>query len=650
MLDRRFVCSSCPRGHALGVSWSGNTGVPRWLARLRLYIAMRRVVPGWTVVLVPIPIVAVLALGSYSGGALPWLNARFSLGWFDVLALPIAIFAGAYAATEAPHPLDSQPHKRPIIRRVGGARLLALSLLFYSVYLLNVLAGYIRDPTAARRVQEATWWAIPFALCFWTLAAIEFANETDGAGSGEPADPNRQWPWFVALRRSRSARTVGYIVLFGGTIAFAAAGSVPGVVWSSTTDRGVPAWRGHGFKTTLVYNGGFAIWASALLLAACAFLAHSFRARPAGLPDAVLRRAWYSLWAAGALVVLTLFFEISARGWLAEPLIDVGLALYMLCFVVLLVEASLVTKHRRVKSSLVRRVVHASGIIIFGFAIAVITEPGIQIFRAGLLAALVAGAVPLFPVSHRGLFGWERQAAPDPAVESEPGSDWQIVAVPADGEERNALDALLVKGAAQADISSVTARTLEHWRRILPQMRAVPPPVSHNVPRHPFVRVLFASDDGLERTKNFGVPEEMVGLLEALFPGDADEQKWAFIDLLRRTARELKNRNEDKIYKRPPSAMEMLEAESVARLPLQPADLSERREWELLRDMRREWLFGEAVWTGVSQEVERSKHQNTYRDNRGTIRSHRTTTACNTVLRWWLANIEQALSLHQAEQ
>ena len=66
--------------------------------------------------------------------------------------------------------------------------------------------------------------------------------------------------------------------------------------------------------------------------------------------------------------------------------------------------------------------------------------------------------------------------------------------------------------------------------------------------------------------------------------------------------------------------------------------------------MRREWLFGEAVWTGVSQEVERSKHQNTYRDNRGTIRSHRTTTACNTVLRWWLANIEQALSLHQAEQ
>jgi len=320
------------------------------------WLVRKREVPlGWTALLVPVPIVMVIAIGSYTDGVLPWLSSQFSFAWVVLLAITIVAFSGAYGATEPSPPLDAQTFRPPLLRRFGGARLLSLAGLFFCVYLLSVLAWYMGDADSSRLAGELTWWGVPFAVCFWTLGAVEIASETEHSGGGEPADPDRQWKWLVAFRRSRSARVAAYGFLFGGTIGFAVAGSVPGLVWRRAHPDEGPTWSGHGYVTTTVYNFGVTVWAGALLVAATVFLWHAFIARPLGLPSAVLRRAWYSLWAAGALVVLMACFAVAAQGVLAEPLIDLALASYALCFAVMLVEASAATRHRRVRSSSVSR-------------------------------------------------------------------------------------------------------------------------------------------------------------------------------------------------------------------------------------------------------------------------------------------------------
>lgn len=597
----------------------------------------------------PIPIIGVFALGSYSDDALPWLQSQFSFAWLCVASLAIVAFCGAYAATEPPPPIKREGGI-PIVRRLGGARLGALAALFFSIYLLSVLAWYIEDPDASRRVSEATWWGVPFSLCFWTLAATEIAAETEKSGSGEPADPFRQWRWLLALRNSALARRAAYAVLFGGTIGFAILGSIPGEVWRRPSVGGSPPWRGHGYMTTDVYNFGVTVWAGALLITAFLFLVHSFRARPRGLPGAVLRRAWYSLWASAALVVLMACFGLAAQGLLAEPLIDLALALYALCFVVMLVDASATTKRRGVKSSLRRRVASASGTIGFAFGLAVLIGPRLQPFRTGVLAAGVAAAIPLFPVIHRGLFGIERQVKADHEEdEGRGGASYQIVPLPLDGAERAALYALLLSGSKAAGNPSIDPKILRRWRRGLKGLMAIPPPQARNTPQHPIVFLMFTSDDGLGRTKKWSAPDETIALLEALFPGDLDEQRWELIDMLRRTAFELTREDDDIIYSGPPSAMECLEAEAVARLPYLPEDPLLRERWQRLRDMRREWLFGKALWTGASQPVEKSAWQGKYNQNRGALRAQRLAAACDVVLAHWLANIEAALARDMPE-
>ena len=75
------------------------------VSRVRARLHAREVHPGWTAVLVPLPLGVVVALGSYSGNALGWIQARVSLAWVAALALPILAFAAGYAATEPAPPL-----------------------------------------------------------------------------------------------------------------------------------------------------------------------------------------------------------------------------------------------------------------------------------------------------------------------------------------------------------------------------------------------------------------------------------------------------------------------------------------------------------------------------------------------------------------
>ena len=316
---------------------------------------------------------------------------------------------------------------------------------------------------------------------------------------------------------------------------------------------------------TAVYEVGFTGWSVGLLLVAALYLAHAFRARPAGLPVAVLRRAWYSLWASCALVVLMVLFALSAEGWLAEPLLDVALALYVVCFVVMLVDASAMTKHRRVKSSLARRVGGASGAVGFGFGVALITGPALHVFRAGLLAGAISGATPLVPAAMRALFGIERLPVTQPAEDE---VNPQLSPLPVDLEERAALHALLAGRLGLVAGTAVTRQAIAHWHRCLGQLQQVPLPDWPTFCSNVLVFLLWTCDDGLERTKKFDhrMPEEMIALLELLFPGNLDEQKSGLLELMRATAVSLTTTNFDRIYKEPPGAMEMLEAECIARV------------------------------------------------------------------------------------
>lgn len=606
------------------------------------------VIPGWTAVLVPLPLIVVLAVGSYTGSALPWLQDQIGLATFVVLALAILGFAGAYAATEPAPPVQVSSGRPSIIRRLGGPRLVALSLLCGCAYLLSALARFIEDPEDSYRAGQAFRWGIPLSLCFWTLASIEIANETESSGSGEPADPSRQWSWFVDIRRKAWARPVGYGTLFVGTISFAVLGSVPGQLWTRAADDGVAAWRGHGSTPTAIYSFGFVPWATVLLVTSALFLAHSFRARPAGLPGAVLRRAWYSLWASSALAVLMVFFGFSAGGWLAEPLIDLALALYGVCFVLVLVDAAATTRHRRVKSSLRRRVVGAAGAIGFAFGVALIA--GLDFFRTGLLAATIAAGIPLFPVVLRALFGIQRVhgddiETSDPVVYDGP----QLVApVPTDLSEREALLQVLVGGPSSAAGGLLDPEVLSTWHRSLSQLKSVPLPEVSNIPRsHPLVFVLFTCDDGLTNTKTYleHMPDPMIECLERLFPGNLDDQLHALIDLMRRTASALFGSQRDAGGRRPPSAMEMTEAECAARSPVL-ADQTEPERSRRLRQLRTNYLFGrdKVPWGNVNLPVELVP-TGKYRKAEGETRSKRLAYACPVIMKWWLDNLQTLISI-----
>jgi hypothetical protein len=203
------------------------------------------------------------------------------------------------------------------------------------------------------------------------------------------------------------------------------------------------------------------------------------------------------------------------------------------------------------------------------------------------------------------------------------------------------------------ELPHIESEVMRHWHQALRALREVPIPNIPNAPKHPFVFLMWTCDDGLERTKGGGykVPEAMLPHLEALFPGDLDDQKWAFIDLLRRTALALMDSPVNELGKKgAPSAMEWLEAEAIARLPSTPDDREEAQHCEWLRDMRREYLFGRppaSVWTGAMQPVEKTSPQGNYHRKRGDERGRLLRVACDAVLNHWLDNLEKRIAAQE---
>ncbi len=190
---------------------------------------------------------------------------------------------------------------------------------------------------------------------------------------------------------------------------------------------------------------------------------------------------------------------------------------------------------------------------------------------------------------------------------------------------------------------------LAEFRDCLRRFASLPPSGVSNVPdSHPGTLVIFSCDDGLERTKNFQkyMSDEMKTLLERMFPGNLDAQKFALLEHFRETAHSLISTKFDTPGGRGhvPSAMEWLEVECIARLPSTPADDVERRRWERLIAMRREYLFGTApAWTGAMAEVPEAPWKGKYHRKRGDARGRLLPIACETVIKRWLAHIDDVL-------
>lgn len=207
------------------------------------------------------------------------------------------------------------------------------------------------------------------------------------------------------------------------------------------------------------------------------------------------------------------------------------------------------------------------------------------------------------------------------------------------------------------DPTALPYEELLQWRNCLERFGRVELPNGHNLPnKYPLQFLLFTCDDGLERTKSWAkrTPDEMIGLLELMFPGDLDEQKHALIDLMRRTARPSIWSAADIVRgQQAPTAMEWLETECIARLPCAflPDDPLERERWHRLRKMRREWLFGNAtIWTGALVDIESSAIQGNIHKSRGQARGKLLPLACEAVLAMWLNNLDVILAERQAER
>ncbi len=413
-----------------------------WRRKLVARLSEREVAPGWTALLVPLLLGLLFAFGSYSGGLLPWLDRHDVLRTVGVAALAVAGFAAAYAATEARPPLVRNDRRRPVLRQLGGPRVLAVALVFVCVFFLKGLGSYAGGPGSARVAEMATWWGIPCAVCCWTLAALTIARETEQSGTGKPAAPERAWSWLWALRDRRSVQVFAYAFLFGGTVAFSVAGTIPGLLWDTTTDQA--AWRGYVNAPVSSWYIAFLLWAASVLIVAWLYLLQAFRARPGGLPHAELRRAWYAVWTSAALAVLVGLYLLADQGVLSELVLDFVLALYALFFVLMLVDASAAARHRRVKSSLARRATAASCVIIFALAVTSVLH--LSTIRAGMLALCIAVVVPLVPVAVRALYGIER-LPPEPTPEVDPLDPQHFVEpLLADPESRAILRSVLVRG------------------------------------------------------------------------------------------------------------------------------------------------------------------------------------------------------------
>ena len=137
----------------------------------------------------------------------------------------------------------------------------------------------------------------------------------------------------------------------------------------------------------------------------------------------------------------------------------------------------------------------------------------------------------------------------------------------------------------------------------------------------------------------------MVDLLEQLFDGNLDEQKYALIELLRRSTDALEGTTLDTpaATATAPRPLEILEVECIARLPILPPEPIERERWKRLRDARREWLYGNLdTWTGAMQTVEVTR-QGKVDKGRGAQRAKLLVSACETMMTWWLDNLQAAL-------
>ena len=552
-------------------------GAPTWLARNAP--ELRRSA------LIAAPAAAVLVVSSRSidGRFIDWFHNEVGVGWLAVAALTVTCFTGGYAAVQRDRPL----------------RAIALTLVGLAIYFVDIVASYAASRDVARLVGELTWWAVPITLALWGYAARDVADQLT-----EDED-SPQGPPSVREFRERIVRHLPWAaIIWIPAVGFAAAGSVPGLFLSFASNKRGPRWDGFEVNTHWPY-WLVATWAVAFPLVGTAVMLQRAWARTRfDIGQEVAKHGWYTLIAAWSFIgVAGLLFTSEARIW-PEAAIDVLLAVYVALFVVLLADASSV-RYPAVKTSAVRRAI--GGVAVCTGIIAGVAASGLPILRAGLIAALIAGAWPLARSANRLVFGSGRWQPPPVEAdelltggpreeEPPPHSRVELAERPPPGlsptaQERRALEFLLVRGAWPTNVDTPPARRhelAEEAIRVLGLLEDVSPT--------PALRDLLNARGKASRSSR--MPAWLIGFI-AVFPplpeSSPGRRIAVLLDMVRRTAQ---HQRVDSPRKRPhPEPRDVAEAEA-ARLTEQlwVGDEEQVRRTTILIARVDAWYAGKATW------------------------------------------------------
>lgn len=597
----------------------------------------------------PLPLLGAVAVGSWAGNTLGWIHGHVSLGWACVAAIGITTFAGGYAAAE--HAASDRATTPEAAQRRATMRSLALALAALTVAILNVLSRYIADAKTAQVVAAVTWSAIPASVVLWANAAYL------AAGTIEPARASQSQSRLFGILRGpldsfERNQPRGRILVLGS--AFAVAGVIPGVLWTSTANSSA-SWRGHDFTPGWHWLYGlYAAWVLLVLVLASLRLTTAYFRREPGPPSAE-RRAWYFARASVAVVLMVALLGLSSLGLLAAPLIDLALAIYALVFVLLVLDANAEPHQRVVRLSLPRRIV--ASVFVISVAIGLPAILDLVPFRAGLLAAALGGGLPLLRPLWTGLYG-----APRVRIHHERGQrpdSWSPAALPVDDEDRESLFSLLAAAEGSSDVAPrpIPMTVLLECRARLELLdRSIEDAWHGPAPKQPVkhpIRKLVASKGAPEMKGAPGRPRALpkhLRLFIETFPalvGDNDARRTLIVELLRDTAENLLGSEDDPRFPTDPQfAMSTLVAECVLRLP-ERGD-SDRR----LKEMRRLWVRGQLdEWTqhptqdqlDTAELVERSAARRKAERARQSVLAERVGRAGDGLIDAWRRRIENAL-------
>jgi hypothetical protein len=353
------------------------------------------------------PIAIVIALGA-SDPFLDLVGTRAQ--WLSIAAVAMTSLATASCATHW---------------RVRPTRLLALTFAVAALYMLWVLEEFVPSRHEWILAQRVTWVAIPLIYVFWTRTAVNIAYhlrpDPTILGIYKPVHRLRAWSRWPKPLPWKSVPTAEIAVSWAPAFALIVAGlSQPS--WFKHDHREIAgeSWLGWTYSPA----GGFkilAVWGFALVSGASLVLIGAWRTRRRPLPPGLLERArWATRASAVFLVVDAVILWRATKPHFSESLLDALLALGVLGFALLTLDAEQYDTSLSAYTTLGRRAVTSGGWLVV-VLVATKGYAGDPISR-GIFAGVLAMVYPLAPIWVRAFEGLALRA-PTGLIESTQTAD-----------------------------------------------------------------------------------------------------------------------------------------------------------------------------------------------------------------------------------